>query len=94
LRILNVVGSGTNNQFYEIRGDVAGADKISQLVDQDAGASYLNGVTYGKDSTDDSSYGMPPLYVDDTTVFMIRGASSGVTDKKCITVYYTVVVDA
>jgi hypothetical protein len=35
---------------------------------------------------------MPPLYVDEDTVFMIRGASS--SGAEVITVYYTVVVDA
>lgn len=92
MRILNVVGSGTTNQKYELRGDVAGEDLISQLVEQDSGASYFNGVSYGKSSSDETSYGMPPLFVDEDTVFMIRGASS--SGAEVITVYYTVVVDA
>lgn len=90
LRVLNIVGSSEVNQNYIIRGDLSSPHHDSQLCDADGGASYYCGVALGKSSGE--SYGMPPVYVDNDTVLMLRGAS-GDTDN-CTTVYYTVVVDA
>jgi hypothetical protein len=92
LRILNVVGSDEQNQKYIIRGDLNSPHKDSQLCAQDGGASYYNGVAFGKSSTGEQGYGMPPLYVDDTTVFMLRGASA--SGDNVTTVYYTVVSES